>query len=137
MLPHLPAKLLSTLLLVCLAAPLLSACGSGAQASNGAPAAVEAYLNALVKQDANQMANLSCKAWEAQAQTELDSFAAVTLTLDSPKCQAAGTDGDYTLVSCSGKIVANYNGENQEISLSDRTFQALQEGGEWRMCGYH
>jgi len=40
--------------------------------------------------------------------------------------------GSDTLVTCSGQIVASYNGENQNLALSGRTYQVVQEGGEWR-----
>jgi outer membrane murein-binding lipoprotein Lpp len=114
---------------------LLAACSGSAKANNAA-AAVQAYEQALVSKDADMLSNLSCAAWEADAKTELDSFAAVSVKLVEPNCQESGTDGDYTLVSCSGKIVANYNGENLEINLGDRIYKAIQEDGEWRMCGY-
>jgi hypothetical protein len=51
-------------------------------------------------------------------------------------CQVTGTDGATTLVACSGKIVTSYNGENTELDLTGRTYKAVQEDSEWRMCGY-
>lgn len=116
---------------------LLAGCkGKGNAKGNTSTGAVQAYLEALVAKDANKLSELSCKAWEPQARQELDSFAAVTPTLKDLNCTKTGKGGDATLVSCSGKIVANYNGEDQEINLSDRVFKAIEEGGEWRMCGY-
>jgi hypothetical protein len=126
-------------LLSCLLAALilLALAGCGSSSSSGdAPTAVESYLKALVAKDANQVVNLSCAAWESEARVELDSFDAVTVTLEDPDCRENGQEGDYKLVSCSGKIVANYNGEDLEIDLGERNFQALYEGGDWRMCGY-
>ena len=120
-----------------LVAVLLTACSTGSAQGNGAPRAVEAYLNALVANDANKALNLTCAAYEADAKMEIASFGAVKAHLQDTSCKQSGTDGQYTLVSCSGAIVANYNGEDQEIKLAERTFQAVQEGGEWRMCGYH
>lgn len=122
-------------LLFSLATLVLTGCAAGSK-DNGAPQAVESYLQALVSGDADGVANLSCAAWEADAQVEVDSFAAVVARLENPACKVTGTDGDTTLVSCSGKIVANYNGEDQDINLDERTYQVVQEGGEWRMCGY-
>jgi len=113
----------------------LAACGSGAK-TNTPAAAVEAYLNALVTKDANRLVNLSCTNWEAQAKQELDSFAAVQPSLKDLACQESSKEGNTSLVKCSGKIVANYNGEDVDIKLDDRLFQATDEGGEWRMCGY-
>lgn len=103
---------------------------------NSAPDSVLAYLQALTMRDENQLALLSCAAWEAQSKTELEAFSALTVTLEDASCEQNGIDGEYTLVSCSGKIVANYGNEILEINLADRTYQAIYEGGEWRMCGY-
>lgn len=112
---------------------VLASCSS---ASSGAPEAIESYLNALEAKDLNQMINLSCSEWEAQARLEFDSFAAVELTLEEVDCQESGQAGDYTLVSCNGRIVASYGAEDLVIELPERTFRVLQQGGESRMCGY-
>lgn len=125
----------SLLLLAILSLPVLSACSGSGQTSDAA-AAIEAYNQALVAKDSNRLANLSCASWEANAKNELDSFGAVSARLEQPGCQISGKDGEYTLVSCTGKIIADYNGENMEINLGDRTYKAIQEGGDWRMCGY-
>ena len=125
----------SMLLLAVLLLPILSACSRSGQ-TNEAAAAIEAYNQALVAKDANQLSTLSCAAWEADAKNELDSFGAVSARLEGASCQVSAKDGEYTLVSCTGKIIADYNGENLEINLADRTYKAINEGGEWRMCGY-
>ena len=109
---------------------------SGCSRQSPAAAAIASYINALVARDANALKNASCAQWESDAQVELDSFTAVSISLDGLSCREAGQDGNATLVSCSGKIKASYNGENQEIDLSSRTYRAVQEGGDWRMCGY-
>jgi hypothetical protein len=118
-------------ILVCLS---LAGCGGGQPDS--APAAVEAYLQALVDRDSNAAINHTCANWEADARVEYDSFEAVQARLDQPNCQVTGETDGYTLVSCTGAIIANYNGEDQEIDLGERIFQAIEEGGAWRMCGY-
>lgn len=111
----------------------LSACTSG---NDNAPVqAVEDYLTALVEKDANRLTTLSCGEWEDDALLELDSFQAVTARLEGLACEQTGTDGDTTLVLCNGKIVATYNEEDQELDLSVRTYQVVQEGGEWLVCG--
>ena len=109
---------------------------SGCSRQSPAAAAITAYINALVDRDANALKNASCAQCESDAQVELDSFTAVSISLDGLSCQESGQDGNATLVSCSGKIKASYNGENQEIDLSSRTYRAVQEGSDWRMCGY-
>ncbi len=124
------------ILLVCIfgLGILLSACGSKA-ASSPAADAVESYVNAIVANDASKLSALSCADWESQALIELDSLQAVTSTLDGFSCQQSGTDGETALVSCAGKMILSYNGENQELDLSTRTYQVVQQGGDWLVCG--
>jgi outer membrane lipoprotein-sorting protein len=120
-------------LTVIVATLALTACSAGNQ---DAPAkAVEDYLNALVAKDADRLSTLSCGEWEDDALLELDSFQAVTARLEGVACEQTGTDGDTALVLCKGKIVATYNNEDQELDLSVRTYQVVQEGGEWLVCG--
>ena len=112
---------------------LLAACSTG-QAD---PAqAVTDYLNALITKDAQKAASLSCAEWEADSQMEVDSFQAVTATLDNVTCAVSAEEGDQKLVSCSGKIMISYNGETREINLADRAYRTVLEGGDWRVCGY-
>jgi hypothetical protein len=113
---------------------MISNCSS--ESADNAPGAVENYLGALVSKDENQMINQSCADWESQAKLELNSFAAVEASLENLNCETSGQEGDYILVDCKGIIIANYGAEVLEIDLQKRTFQVLQEGGEWRMCGY-
>jgi hypothetical protein len=125
-------KLLNLLILL-LAGGLLTACSGS---SDGAPAkAVEAYLNALVTKDENLLPTLVCGDWEQDALIELDSFQAVTPRLEEAVCKQTGTDGDTALVSCTGKIIATYNDEDQELDLSTRTYQVVQDNGDWLVCG--
>jgi hypothetical protein len=108
---------------------------SCASQSGGAEKSVTDYLNALVAKDANRISTLSCAAWEQDALIELDSLQAVTASLQDLACAQSGTDGDMALVSCTGKLIASYNGENQELDLSVRTYQVVQENGDWLVCG--
>lgn len=126
-------KIFLILVTVLIAASFLTACAS----SNGdAPArAVEDYLNALVEKDADRLSTLACGEWEDDALLELDSFQAVTARLEGVACEQTGTDGNTALVLCTGNIVATYNEEDQELDLSVRTYQVVQEGGEWLVCG--
>ena len=122
-------SLILTLLII-----FLAACAS----SPDAPAqAIEAYIQALSKKDSTQLTNLSCTDWEQNALLELDSITAVGSTVQDLACKQSGQDGSDTLVSCTGMLALDYNGEAQQIDLSARTYIARQEGGEWRMCGYH
>ena len=121
------------LLLTILFAIPLAACGTP---KADAPAkAVQDYLTSLVEKDADRLSTLSCADWEDDALLELDSFQAVTARLDGLACEQTGTDGSTALVLCNGRIIASYNGEDQELDLSVRTYQVVQEGGAWLVCG--
>jgi hypothetical protein len=111
----------------------LSACASSDD--NAAAKAVEDYLTALVAKDENRLTTLSCGEWEEDALLELDSFQAVSARLEGLACEQTGKDGDTALVLCNGKIIATYNEEDQELDLSVRTYQVVQDGGEWLVCG--
>lgn len=123
----------SLLLLIVFTALTLSACGSNTD--NAPVQAVEDYLNALVEKDATRLTTLVCGEWEENALLELDSFQAVNTRLEGLACEQTGTDGDTALVLCNGNIVATYNEEDQQLDLSVRTYQVVQEGGEWLVCG--
>lgn len=123
-----------TLLTIIITTLFLSACASADNSS--APAkAVQEYLNALVAKDANRLPTLVCGDWEEDALIELDSLQAVTARLDNVACTQTGTDGNTALVDCSGKLVATYNNEDQELDLSVRTYQVVQQNGDWLVCG--
>lgn len=119
--------------LMCMGALLYSACG---QATDPAAKAVEGYLTALDNKDGNALSALSCADWELTALLELDSLQAVTTRLENLACTTAGTDGTTTQVNCQGKIITTYNSENTELDLSVRTYQVVQQGGEYLVCGY-
>ena len=125
-----------TLLAIIIAALLLSACGSGQSSASDAPRIVEEYLNALVNKDVDRLSALSCAEWEPTALIELDSFQAVEARLEGLACEQVGVDGSTALVVCQGKIIVTYNSENQELDLSLRTYQVINQGGENLVCGY-
>ena len=98
--------------------------------------AVETYLRSMVDRDFNRSIAASCADWEAQAKVEFDSFAAVKLSLNELECREVGREDPFTLISCTGSIIANYGAEDLEIDVAERTYLVIDEGGEWRMCGY-
>lgn len=126
-------KILLALMITAVASFLLAACSSSS--TDASAKAVEDYLNALVTKDADRLPTLVCGDWEEDALIELDSFQAVTARLEGLACEQTGTDGDTALVLCKGKIIASYNNEDQELDLSVRTYQVVQEGGDWLVCG--
>ena len=111
---------------------ILTACASNTDAS---AQAVENYLNALVNKEADRLPSIVCGEWEEDALIELDSFQAVTASLEDVSCSQTGTDGDTTLVLCTGNIVASYNNEDQKLDLSTRTYQVIEQSGDWLVCG--
>jgi hypothetical protein len=128
------SRLQFLILFVVLMAALLTACSSGG--SQDAAAAVEGYIQAQVDKDLNQMVSLSCGTWEEGARREYESLAALTVTLDGMDCQAVSQTDQSASVTCNGKMVFNYGTEVLEVALADRVYQAVLEGGEWRVCGY-
>lgn len=112
---------------------ILAACSSS---SAGPAQAVEGYFKALVAKDAAKAKSISCAAWESNAQTDADTFAVYPATLEALSCQETGRTGDTADVTCTGKMILDYNGDKQEINLADRGYLAKLEGGDWRMCGY-
>lgn len=118
--------------LVFIALSLLSACGGG----DSPTTAVEKYLDSLVAGDQVGAVNASCADWEAQARAEAASFDSVEARLEGVSCSVSAEEGDVSLVSCQGTIIATYGAEDTELPLEGRSYQIVQEGGEWRMCGY-
>ena len=127
-------KVGTVIFLLSILALLLSACGG--KAPDPAAKAVEDYLNALVNKDSTRLSALSCADWESNALLELDSLQAVKTRLDGMDCKTTGTNGTTSDVSCTGKILATYNNEDQTLDLSVRTYQVTQQGGEYLVCGY-
>ena len=111
----------------------LAACGP---AKEPQVQAVEDYLGALVEKNGDELSILSCAEWELNALLELDSLQAVDTRLEDLSCSISGEDNGTTLVACQGKLIATYNGEDQDLDLSVRTYQVVQQGGNWLVCGY-
>ncbi len=112
---------------------VLAAC---AQSLDAPAQAVEDYLNALVSKDADRLSSLSCADWEPTAILELDSLQAVETRLEGLACTAVAEEDGTFSVNCTGKILATYNGEDQELDLSVRTYNVVEQGGEFLVCGY-
>jgi hypothetical protein len=110
---------------------VLTACAK----EGSAPDTIQDYLKAKVASDADKLVDLACNEWEAQANADALSFKSVKAELKDMSCKENGKDGKYTLITCEGEIVAEYDGEQRSQSLSDTTYRALKEDGEWKMCG--
>jgi hypothetical protein len=127
------SKFTRIVLTLCMGALLFSACG---KANDPASKAVEGYLTALVNKDSDALSALTCADWESQALLELDAFQAVSTRLENLSCATTSTDGNTSQVSFQGKILATYNGEDQQFDLSVRTYHVVQQAGEYLVCGY-
>ena len=112
---------------------LLAGCANST--ASGPAGAVAAYWQALVAKDEAQVSNLSCADYESEALTTLESFSAVKTELKDLSCKVDTQSSDTAAVSCKGSIVATYGEENMVIDLSQRSYAAKKEGGDWRMCG--
>ncbi len=113
---------------------ILVACASPS-ANAGASQAVENYLTALAAKEQAPLITNVCADWEDDALIELDSFALLELTLDNMACTESGNDGNTTLVNCTGTMQMSYNGEPQQLDLSTRTYEVINQNGEWLICG--
>jgi hypothetical protein len=107
-------------------------------ASSGSSAAepVEAYLQAIVDQDADRISTLVCSDWADSALLEMDAFMGVQAELDNVSCSEVEVLKEFASVTCSGSILATYNNEQQQFSLEGRQYQLIKEGSEWLVCGY-
>ncbi len=94
---------------------------------------VERYITARVEGDAGTLQSLSCAAWEAQAAIQAESFRAVDAELEGMDCQRTGEENGFAVVSCEGRIVTTYDGEEREWELG--SYLVEQADGEWRLCG--
>ena len=105
-------------------------------APDPASKAVEDYLNALVSKDSTKLSALSCASWETNALLELDSLQAVKTRLQGVSCKTSSVASGTSQVNCQGSIMATYNGEDQALDISARTYQVVQQGGDYLVCGY-
>jgi predicted small secreted protein len=111
---------------------LLAACAPVA----GPEKSVEKYFQAVNEKDASLLSTITCKAWEMDALMILDAFQAVSTELEGLSCQQTGTTADgLAVVSCSGKIIASYEGEAVEFDLSIQEYLVENANGEWLVCG--
>jgi len=127
-------KPLLLLFIVLIANILLTACASASN-SEAPVKAVEDYWNVIVSKDADRLPTLVCGNYEEEALTVLDSLQAVSARLEDLSCNQTGTDGSTALVNCTGKMVLTYDTEDQEIDLSTFTYEVMEEGGDWLVCG--
>lgn len=127
-----PLKLQRLVLCILIGWMVITGCSAS---SDPAAGAVQKYLQSMISADSSQMSKLVCKDFEDQAAKDNDSFAGVKAELNNAACKKTGTDGSSALVTCTGKIVATYGNEKQEIDLAGPVYRVTQEGGSWLVCG--
>jgi maltodextrin utilization protein YvdJ len=110
----------------------LGACDTASPAAQ----TVEAYLEAMTGKDIDRVAVLVCPEFEDQAIMDVDAFQLVSPTLQDVQCTETEQSDGVATVQCSGKIVTTYNNETSDIDLSERTFQVINERGDWFVCGF-
>ncbi len=116
---------------------LIAGCATD-QTDPEAPAkAIEAYLETRISKDSDIFSGTYCADFEATAITEFDSFGAVEATLEDMVCTVDSLDDGQATVTCAGNINVVYDGENNNtLDLARTPYSAVQEDGEWKMCGY-
>ena len=124
-------RILSLILLMVILALAAAAC-----AGEGDPAdSVESYIKAKAEADGDELASLACNDFEAQAAQDALSFRSVKAEVEDLSCKKSGDDGDDALVTCTGQIVAEYDGETRSQDLSETTYRVVKEDGKWKVCG--
>lgn len=108
---------------------LITGCSS--DSANGDPAPiVEQYLQAKVEANRDKLRDLLCAEQEVNLDREAQSFSSVKAKLENVSCQR---DGDADTVTCTGAIIADYNGENTPFPLGK--YKVTLEDGQWKWCG--
>jgi len=124
------------MLLILLLLAALAACAEEESKDEGnAPKVVEDYLKAKVAHDATKLVSLACKAQEAKANQDANSFKSVKAELQDMKCTQAGKEGSAILVSCEGNIHVDYGGETRDFNLNTTQYRVIEEDGAWKWCG--
>jgi len=108
------------------------------QSDPRAPAkAIERYLEARISKNNETFAGTFCSVFEFEALTEFDSFGAVEATIDEMVCTVDDISDQKAKVTCTGSVDVVYDGENNNtLDLGRFPYTAVQEDGEWKMCGY-
>jgi hypothetical protein len=127
-------KKLTLVMLLTVLAVIVVACNSAP--SETPVSGVENYLKAMTAADEAALLTRTCKAQEGDVSGVADSMRSMNATIEGLSCRDAGTDGDYTIVACTGNLITNYAGETTRRDLGARWFRMIQEDGAWKMCGY-
>lgn len=115
---------------------ILAGCGGGSDNTpinindDAAGNVVVQYLQAKIDGKKDTLQGLLCASQEANLDREAASFSGIKAHLDNAVCKK---DANANTVTCSGAIVAEYNGENTNFPLTK--YNVTQEDGQWKWCG--
>jgi hypothetical protein len=115
---------------------ILAGCGGGGDNTpinindDAAGNVVLQYLQAKIDGKTDTLRSLLCAGQEANLDREAASFSGIKAHLDNAVCKK---DPNANTVTCSGAIVAEYNGENTNFPLTK--YNVVQEDGQWKWCG--
>jgi outer membrane lipoprotein-sorting protein len=112
-----------------LAAIVLASCAS----ENNTVSIVETYLHAIVDNDVERLAELTCAEAESDAITAATSFKGTDAEIQGMQCSVSEVNEGYNIVECQGKIVVSYQAELREFPLS--RYRVIQQDDVWRVCG--
>lgn len=126
--------LISLFIILCIAG--LAACSAPKKNSSEAAKPVEAFYNAIVTQNRDQIGSIACSAWEKDALREVDAFMGVKSELKDFSCTVSEEGKDEAVVTCTGSIAASYGAEITDFPVSGKNHKVIKEQGEWRICGY-
>lgn len=97
---------------------------------------VEVYLDAVTaKKPIAEVIGYVCADYETDARTEADSYGAVTAKLSDLECKTEMLETDRAVVTCTGSISVNYNGETRAIDLTDFRYTLHSVDQQWKICG--
>ena len=97
---------------------------------------VEEYFQAIVEKNQDMLVSKVCTSYEPNAMLDFNTFAIVKTSLENFSCQTTTTNENGYDVNCQGSLQAKFGDELRTFDLSKRTFQVVEENGNWLICGH-
>jgi hypothetical protein len=97
---------------------------------------VEGYFQAIVEKNQDMLVSKVCTSYEPNAMMDFNTFAIVKTSLENFSCQTTTTNENGYDVNCQGSLQAKFGDELRTFDLSKRTFQVVEENGNWLICGH-
>ena len=116
--------------IICIVAAVIVA---GCASEDNTASIVEAYLQAIVNDDVERLAELTCAEAEADAITAATSFRGTDAEIQGMQCRISEANEGYNIIDCQGKIAVSYQAELREFPLG--RYRVIQTGDVWRVCG--